>query len=65
MAKIKKKTRSAAKKRLRKVGNGKIKRGKAFRRHLLTRKSAKRKRQLREGAYVSSSDERRMAELLG
>ena len=65
MAKIKKKTRSAAKKRLRKVGNGKIKRGKAYRRHLLTRKSAKRKRQLREGAYVSSADERRMLELLG
>jgi large subunit ribosomal protein L35 len=65
MAKIKKKTRSAAKKRLKKTGSGKIKRGKAFRRHLLTRKSAKRKRQLREGAYVSSSDERRMNELLG
>ena len=65
MVKIKKKTRSAAKKRLRKVANGKIKRGKAYRRHLLTRKSAKRKRQLREGAYVSSSDKRRMSELLG
>lgn len=63
MAKVK--TRSAAKKRLRKVGNGKIKRGKAFRRHLLNHKSTKRKRHLRSSAYVSQADERRMTALLG
>lgn len=59
------KTRSAAKKRLKKVGNGKIKRAKAFRRHLLTRKSSKRKRQLRQETYVSAADQRNMARLLG
>lgn len=60
------KTRSAAKKRFKKVGKGKklIKRAKAFRRHLLTKKSSKRKRQLREGAYVSAADTKRIAKLL-
>lgn len=60
------KTRSAAKKRLRKVGSGKskIKRGKAFRRHLLKCKTTKRKRQLRKGGLVASVDMRRMAALL-
>lgn len=58
------KTHSAAKKRFKKVGNGKIKRAKAFRRHLLTRKTRKNKRDLRQGAYVSSSDYRHIASLL-
>ncbi len=58
------KTRSAAKKRFKKVGGKKIKRSKAFRRHLLTKKSAKRKRHLRKGSYISSSDESRIARLL-
>ena len=58
------KVKSAAKKRFKKVGNNKIKRGKAFRRHLLNCKSTKRKRQLRKGAYISRSDARRVAELL-
>ena len=56
MVKIKKKTRSAAKKRLRKVANGKIKRGKAFRRHLMTRANAKTNRQLRKATYFSAAD---------
>jgi len=50
------KTNSAAKKRFRKVGSKnkvRIKRGKAFRRHLLTKKSPKRRRQLRAGTYIS------------
>ena len=51
------KTHSATKKRFKRVGNGsKIKRGSAYRRHLLTRMSSKRKRQLRGSAYVSSAD---------
>lgn len=59
MAKVKMKTRSAAKKRFKKVGGSKgvkIKRSKAFRRHLLTGKSRKTKRDLRQSAYVSDSD---------
>lgn len=58
------KTRSAAKKRFKKVGEGKIKRSKAFRRHLLTKKNTKTKRQLRGGSYVCDADLARIAILL-
>lgn len=66
MAKNKLKTSSAAKKRFKKVGgkNVKIKRSKAFRRHLLTKKTAKNKRQLRCGSYVSKADFKRIITLL-
>ena len=60
----KQKTKSAAKKRFKLVGNGKIKRSKGFRRHLLTKKSAKRKRQLRKNGYVSEVDFSRISKLL-
>jgi ribosomal protein L35 len=64
--KQKHKTRSAATKRFRAVGKkGKrIKRGKAFRRHLLTKKTSKRKRQLRKNGYVAKCDLRRVANLI-
>lgn len=58
------KTRSSAKKRFKKVGKGLIKRAKAFRRHLLTSKSAKRKDQLRKRAYVHASDVDRISKML-
>jgi len=51
------KTHAATKKRFRRVGNGKVKRSSAYRRHLLTKKTAKRKRDLRASAYVSKADE--------
>ncbi|NRB21248.1 50S ribosomal protein L35 [Candidatus Dependentiae bacterium] len=50
------KTKSAAKKRFKKVGSGLFKRAKAYRRHLLTKKSIKRKRHLRSGSYISKAD---------
>ena len=53
------KTKSAAKKRFIKVGGSKsvkIKRAQAFRRHLLTGKSSKNKRNLRKRAYVGKAD---------
>jgi len=58
MTKIKMKTNSSAKKRFSKTGGkvAKIKRGKAFRRHLMTRASAKTNRQLRRPTYFSPSD---------
>lgn len=68
MSKVKTKTRSAAKKRFKVVGSAKskkIKRGKAFRRHLLGKMTTKRKRQLRKGGYVAAADEKRMMKLLG
>jgi large subunit ribosomal protein L35 len=61
------KTRSAAKKRFALVGGNKktkIKRAKAFRRHLLTCKTTKRKRNLRSGGYVAKVDHKRIAALL-
>jgi len=58
MKKIKMKTNSSAKKRFSKTGgkNVKIKRGKAFRRHLMTRANAKTNRQLRRPTYFSAAD---------
>lgn len=58
------KTRSAAKKRFKKVNKKTIKRGKAYRRHLLTKKTTKTKRDLRQGSYVSAADLPRIARLL-
>lgn len=58
------KTNSAAKKRFKKCGNGKIKRSKAYKRHLLTKKSSKTKRNLGRIAYVSKADYRHIAPLL-
>jgi len=58
------KTCSAAKKRFKKLKGGKIKRSSAFRRHILTKKSAKTKRDLRQKAYVSEADAPRVRLLL-
>lgn len=58
------KTRSSAKKRFKKISKRLIKRAKAFRRHLLTKKTAKRKDQLRGPAYVNPADVGRIARML-
>lgn len=58
------KTNRSAAKRFRKTASGRLKRGKQNRRHILTKKSPKRKRQLRRDALVSKSDEKRMKRLL-
>ena len=50
------KTKSGAAKRFKATGSGRIKRGSAFRRHILTKKSTKRKRQLRAPGSVHDSD---------
>jgi large subunit ribosomal protein L35 len=50
------KSKSGARKRLKLMGSGRIKRKKAFRRHLLNSKSAKRGRHLRKGAMVDKSN---------
>ena len=42
----------------------KLKRAKAFKSHILTKKSAKRKRNLRKAAYVSTTQEKAMKKLL-
>jgi large subunit ribosomal protein L35 len=58
------KTNSSAKKRFRVTGNGKVKAGHAFRRHLLTKKSRNRKRQLRQTAYIPSTSMSHVKKLL-
>jgi large subunit ribosomal protein L35 len=50
------KTNSSAKKRFRFTGSGKIKRKHAFKSHILTKKSTKRKRSLTNDGLVSSAD---------
>jgi len=58
------KTNSAAKKRFSKKAGKKIKYSQGFRRHLLTKKTTKRKRDLRQGAYLNSVDVPRIMRLL-
>jgi large subunit ribosomal protein L35 len=50
------KTNSSAKKRFKVTGSGKITFQKAFKRHILTKKSTKRKRALRKDGMVSSAN---------
>ena len=50
------KTRRGVAKRFRKTGTGKLKRSRAFKRHILTKMSSKRKRHLRASALVSPQD---------
>ena len=51
------KSNSGAKKRFSLTGTGRVKRKKAFKSHILTKKSPKRKRNLRETTLVSPADE--------
>lgn len=60
----KQKTHSGAKKRFRTTKSGKIKRDKANRSHILTKKTTKRKRQLRKPGYVSTADEKNIKKLI-
>ncbi len=50
------KTHSGAAKRFHKTGTGKIKRGHAFKRHILTSKGTKRKRQLDRDVMLDKAD---------
>lgn len=58
------KTHSGAKKRFKKTGSGKIKRKKAFKSHILTKKRSKRKRKLGKSALVHETNEDAVKELL-
>jgi len=52
----KQKTRKCAAKRLKQTGTGKFRRNRAGKRHILTKKSVKRKRRLGQDAEVKSSE---------
>lgn len=58
------KTHRGAAKRYRVTGSGKIKRAKAFKSHILTKKTTKRKRNLRKAAYVSESEAKVVKKLI-
>lgn len=58
------KTRRAAAKRFSFTKNGKIKRAKAYKSHLLNGKSRKRKRNLRQGTFVDSTVAGNVRELI-
>ena len=57
------KSNAAAKKRFKKTKNG-FKRKKAFKSHILTKMSAKRKRQLRGTFAIDKADEKSVAKML-
>jgi len=61
---LKLKSRRAAVKRFRKTASGKIKRNKAFKRHILTKKASGRKRGLRKATLVSDGDHARVTKML-
>jgi len=54
------KSNRGAAKTFRKTGSGKIKRNKAFKSHILTKKSPKTKRKLRKATLVSDADFKRV-----
>ncbi|MEO4006471.1 MULTISPECIES: 50S ribosomal protein L35 [Flavobacterium] len=58
------KTKSSAKKRFKVTGSGKIKRKHAFKSHILTKKSKKRKLALTHAALVHPSDVKSVKEQL-
>ena len=55
------KTHRGAAKRFKVTGTGKVKRSKAFKSHILTKKTTKRKRQLDMPTLVSKADQRRVS----
>ena len=58
------KTNRAAAKRFRVTGSGKIKRNKGFKRHILSSKNKKRKRNLRHGTLVAEVQEKNIRKLI-
>lgn len=58
------KTSRAAAKRFKKTGTGKLKRMKAYKSHILTKKSPKRKRNLRKAVITDSTNAKNMKKIL-
>jgi large subunit ribosomal protein L35 len=58
------KTNRSAAKRFKKTGNGNLVRNKAFKRHILTKKSTKRKRNLRQPAVVDATNVKTMKKIM-
>ncbi|MCK8817114.1 50S ribosomal protein L35 [Natroniella sulfidigena] len=58
------KTHKGMKKRVKKTGKGKFKRKKAYKGHLMTKKSGNRKRKLSKDALVDKGNQKRVEKLL-
>ena len=58
------KTKRAAAKRFRVLGSGKVKRAKAYRRHILEHKSRARKRRLSEKATVHETQQKQVKRMI-
>jgi len=58
------KTNRSAHKRFRLTGTGKIRRNKAFKSHILTKKNRKRKRNLRKSTILHGSNETQVKRLI-
>ena len=58
------KTKRAAAKRFKVTGTGKLKRMKAYKSHILTKKSTKRKRNLRKATLVDKTNLKAMKKIL-
>ncbi|OFI06139.1 50S ribosomal protein L35 [Clostridium acetireducens DSM 10703] len=58
------KTCKGAAKRFKLTGTGKVKRAKAYKSHILTKKTRKTKRNLRKTAYVSPAQEKTIKKIL-
>ena len=61
---VKFKTKRAAAKRFKKTGTGKLKRMKAYKSHILTKKSQKRKRNLRKATITDPTNSKVMKKIL-
>ena len=59
------KTHRGLAKRTKVTGSGKVKRMKAFKSHILNKKSAKRKRNLRKSGLVSDANMKQVKRMLG
>ncbi len=58
------KTHSGAAKRFKKTGTGKVKRSKAFKRHILTSKTTKKKRHLDMETMVDKADQKKVKRMI-
>ena len=58
------KTHRGAAKRIKRTASGKLRHAKLNRRHILTKKTTKRKRQLREKNVLSPGDQKRVDQLV-
>ena len=58
------KTNRAAAKRFKKTATGKLKRNKAYKSHILTKKSTKRKRNLRQATITDATNVKNMTKVL-